>query len=136
MANLIQLVKSVTGVLVIYLIAVSVEISCGGKGKGSDIILYKNNLVIRGEKGKGSLVIAEKPHHHHHGHHEEHHGGHHHHGGHDDHHYEKKLIMSVLNDSNRKNGKNGGTVMGATGSMKNKGGEMSWEDLIMGGGKY
>jgi hypothetical protein len=136
MANVFRLIKSIAAILVLYLMAAVVEISCGGKGKGkgSDIILYKNNLVIRGEKGKGNLVIAGG-HQHNHGHHEEH-GGHHfgHEGGH--HHHEQKFIMSVLNDSKGKGKGKGMGGGGGGGNMKNKGSEASWEDLIMGGGKY
>ena len=135
MTNLILLFRYVLAVLAFHLMLAAIEVSCGGKGKGgSDIILYKNNLLIRGEKGKGNLVIAE-PHHHHH--HHEHHGHHeeHHHG-----HAQHKSIMSLLGDSKGKGGKGkgkgGGNMVIAAGSTQKKGNAMGWEDLIMGGGKY
>lgn len=47
----------------------SVQVEAGGKGKGNmeDIILYNGNIVMRGDKKGGSIVMANN----HHSHHEE-----------------------------------------------------------------
>lgn len=120
MANLIKLPRSLTCLLIVFLVA-SNEVLCGGKGKGSDIILYKNNLLIRSNKGKGGNLLIADPHHHHHGHHG-HHGHHDHQGhqGHQEHSHHKQVVM----------------MSGGKGKGKGKGGGMSWENLVMGGGKY
>lgn len=97
----------------------SLLVMAGSKGgdEGSDIILYNNNLVIRGNGGKGkgkgkgegggNLVIAEQQHeshekHHHHGFDDGHFGGHQYlygdskmgHYGHDS--FEQKLIREII----------------------------------------
>jgi hypothetical protein len=133
MSNLMRLLlKSIAGMLVCSLLVAIRDVSCGGKGKGqSDIILYKNNLIIRGAKGKGGNLVIAEPHHHgqHHdeGHHHDHHEDHHHHHHHKN---EHKFLMNAISNSKGKGNK------GKGGKMESKGGEMNWEDLIMGGGKY
>jgi len=105
-------------------------VSAGGKGKGSDIILYNHNLLIRGEKGKGGNLFlgGDSGHHKHHeqsyGHHGYHEMGHHHH-------HEKQPII-ILEGKGKGKGKGGR----GKGNKGNKGkGEygMGYEQLIMGG---
>lgn len=51
------------------LAAIGPMAECGGKGKGKgeDIILYNGNIVMRGDKKGGSIVLANQ----HQNHHEE-----------------------------------------------------------------
>ena len=87
---------------------------------GSDIILYKNNLVVRsnnkgkGNKGKGGSIIIVNGGHKHHGNHG--YGGHEHHGHHHGHHkisFEQNLIMNASGSGGKglQGAKNGGEAL-------------------------
>lgn len=118
----------------------------GGKG-GSDIILYKNNLIIRGEGGKGkgkggggTLFIGGEDHHHkhheHHGHHEHGFGDHHGFGGHDmghhhHHHKPQPQPVIIITGGGKGKGKGKGGNGGGGKGKGNKGG-MTFEDMMMG----
>lgn len=127
MVKLNQSIQLITGFFLAITITLMVATSlteAGNKGnKGSDIILYKNNLLIRGKKGKGNLLIADG------------HGGHHghDHGGHKDHQFIMEAIM-MSNKGKGKGNKGKGGQMGGM-NMKSKGGNsMEWEQMIMGHG--
>lgn len=138
--KVMQIVGSLVVVMTIWLASMS-SVDCGGNKGGSDIILYNNNLVMRGGgggkgkgKGGGSLVIAESHHGGHHGHHghQEHHG---HHGGEHHHSMDEKFLMDVIGGGEKRSSNAGGrsqTLVRST-SRPRSANSGSWEDLLMGG---
>lgn len=135
MANLtkIQLTASL-------LFMIFTSVYAGGKGKGNDnIILRENDIIMSGNKGMTGIVIAENKHHHHDMHHHGGYHGHHefgHHGmmgdhGHQHHHYpeyhEKQPIIIVENNK----GKGKGKGKGNKGKGKGKGYNMMGNEHMM-----
>lgn len=133
----------------------AVYVSAGGKGKGGeDIILYNNNILIRGNEGKGkgkgkggeTIIVAHGNHEHVEPYHDFGYGfGHHEYGGlehgeHEHHemdhqHYEhKKQPVVVVEVKGKMKSKGKGGMNGGKGKGKGKGGnEIDYEKLLMGG---
>lgn len=108
-------------IALVTILTVTHNVFAGNKGKKDhDIILFNNNLLIRGKKGKGNLLIANNDHKH--GHYESH--DHHHHEG-----LEHKLIAEAIMENKGKRG--GGSYLGASQKKKE---EAGWEKFVMGGG--
>lgn len=159
-----RLVGAIHTTMAIISIAYTTQVAAGGKGgKGEDIILYNNNLLIRDPKGKGgTLFVGHGGHHEHHeemdsfggfgygfgegghehsGHHEF--SGHHEHSSHHEHKKEPVVVVEVKGKmkSKGKGGKGGmmGGMMGGKGKGKGKGkgeGDIDYEKLLMGGHHY
>ena len=126
MINLnIVLITALMTILVALLTNSNQALAGGNRGsKGKDIILYKNNLLIRGgKKGKGgNLLIASNQHHHYHEH-----------GGHGESEFGHKMMAEVIGAESKGNNK-GRNRITAGGQMKAKGGGMTWEKMILNGG--